>query len=396
MRRLLALLLAVCLLAGGVARWQTARAGSAKDRYEELEKQLNELDGTIDQLENKADDTRAQQTALNQKISVVKEQLTLLNQQIEAQQADIVAKQQEIDLKRQQIAQKKQEMYDTDELFRQRIRSLYIMRSDGVLTTVLGANTYAEALTAADTLQRITAADTALLDKLQGQKLDLEAEEAQQSAMLAEMETMLATLEADRGTMEEKRSALAGTLQQVNTALTDLEAQQAAAEETYEQLYKEYQQAKAEAEKEFQQNQGHMTEYKGDDFTWPVPGFTTISSGYGNRILYGQQDFHNAVDITGSAPGQIYGAAIVAAQDGYVTVARYGSTGYGICIYLDHGGGVMTRYGHCSALAVSAGEYVTKGQVIAYAGSSGNSTGAHVHFEVRVNGVAVNPMNYFY
>ncbi len=392
--RLLALLLAVTLFFGGLVRLQ-ADAESAKERYEELERQLEELQTTIDQLEDQTDSTRAQQQALQQQIALLKEQLALLDQQIDAQQADIVAKQQQIDQKRQEIAQKRQEMAATDDLLRQRLRSLYIMRSDGVLSTVLGANTYAQALTAADTLQRVTAADTALLDKLQAQKLALEAEEAQHRALLAEMETMLSTLEADRAAMEEKRAALADTLQRVDAALTALDAQQAVLEETYEHTYQAYQQAKAEAEKEFLENQGHMTEYMGDDFTWPVPGYSKISSPYGWRDLFGRQDFHQGVDIVGASPGQVYGAEIVAAQDGYVTVARYGSTGYGICVYLDHGGGVMTRYGHCSALAVSAGEYVSKGQVIGYVGNSGYSFGAHLHFEARVNGASVDPMGYF-
>lgn len=395
--RLTAGLLVGCMTLGICGRMDglSAAAGSAKERYEELAKELEELDDTIDQLESQAENTRAQQQALNQKIDVLREQLAVLGEQINEQQAAIVSKQQEIDQKQQEIYDKKVEMADTDELFRSRVRSLYMMRSDGVLTTVLGANTYAEALTAADTLQRITQADTDLLNRLQKQKEDLEAEEAAQQVMLAEMQTMLAELEATRGTMETQRGTLASTLQQVDQTLSALDAQQAVAEEEYERLYAEYKAAKEAAEKEFQQNQGHMTEFVGDDFTWPTPGYSRISSPFGWRDLFGRQDYHTGVDIVGASSGQIYGAEIVAAQDGYVTVAKYGTTGYGICVYLDHGGNVMTRYGHCSALAVSAGEYVTKGQVIAYVGNTGNSYGAHLHFEIRVNGVAVDPMTYF-
>ena len=358
-----------------------ARAGTAKERYEELEKELKELDSTIDKLGDQVDATKGQRSALQQQVGVLKEQIALLGQQIEEQQAAVAAKQQEID-------SKKREMQATDALFRQRVRALYMVRNDGVLTTVLGANTYAEALTAADTLQRITQSDTDLLDTLQQQKTDLETEEAAQQAMLTELESNRTALDAKRGT-------LAGSLQQIDQTLSALDAQQAAAQEEYDRLYKQYQAAKVEAEKEFNQNTGHVPEYVGGTFTWPVPGYTTISSPYGWRELFGKQDLHVGLDITGTYSGQIYGAPVVAANDGYVTVARYGSTGYGICVYIDHGGGTMTRYGHCSSLAVSAGDYVTKGQVIAYAGNSGNSFGAHLHFEVRVNGQAVNPMQYF-
>ncbi len=358
-----------------------ARAGTAKERYEELERQLEELNATIGTLEDRVDATKEQRAALAQQVTVLKEQIALLGKQISDQQAAIAAKQQEIDIKRQELA-------DTDALFRQRIRTLYMVRNDGVLTTVLGANTYAEALTAADTLQRITNADTQLLDKLQAQKQALEAEEAAQQTMLAE-------LEANRTALDGKKNELASSLQRVDTALSALDAQQQAAEAEYQRLYDEYQKAKEEAEKEFKENTGNMTEYVGGEFAWPTPGYSHISSYFGWRKLYGRDDYHVGIDITGGAPGVIAGAPIVAVNDGYVTLARYGQTGYGIVAYIDHGGGIMTRYGHCSSLTVAAGDRVTKGQVIGYVGSTGNSTGYHLHFEIRVNGVAQDPMNYY-
>lgn len=385
--RLLALVLVtgVLLSLGSSMDSFTVRAGTAKERYEELEKELEELDSTIGKLSERAEEAAERREALADQISVIKEQINLLSGQISAQQADIVAKQQEIDTK-------KQEMIATDELFRQRIRSLYMVRNDGILTTLLGANTYAEALTAADTLQRITQADTQLLDTLQQQKTELEYEEAQQQARLAE-------LEANWDAMDDKRALLADTLQQVDKTLSSLAAQEKAAKDEYDRLYEEYQKAKEEAEREFQeslqQSQNNKTEYVGGTFTWPTPGYTYISSYFGWRTLYGKPDNHLGIDITGGTPGVIAGAPIVAANDGYVTMAMYGDTGYGIRVYVDHGGGYITRYGHCSALAVSAGEYVKKGQVIAYVGRSGNSTGYHLHFEVRQNGVAVDPMQFF-
>lgn len=201
--RLTALLLVVGVLLsfGSSMDGFVVRAGTAKERYEELEKELKELDNTIGKLSDRAEEAAERRKALAEQISVIKEQISILSGQIAAQQADIVAKQQEIDAK-------KQEMVETDALFRQRIRSLYMVRNDGVLTTVLGANTYAEALTAADTLQRITQADTQLLDTLQQQKAELEYQEAQQQARLAELENNWAA-------MDEKQDLLAGTLQQV-------------------------------------------------------------------------------------------------------------------------------------------------------------------------------------
>jgi murein DD-endopeptidase MepM/ murein hydrolase activator NlpD len=132
-------------------------------------------------------------------------------------------------------------------------------------------------------------------------------------------------------------------------------------------------------------------------FTWPVPGYYYISSGYGYRSY--DNEFHRGIDIAG---GGIDGAPIVAAESGVVTTAcsdGYGG-GYGNYLVIDHGNGLSTLYGHCSSLAVSEGSQVEKGQTIAYVGSTGDSSGYHLHFSViknsdgNYNGEFVDPMSY--
>ena len=130
------------------------------------------------------------------------------------------------------------------------------------------------------------------------------------------------------------------------------------------------------------------------NFTWPVPSCTHLSRGFGDTSM---GSFHKGVDI---ASGGIYGAAIVAADSGRVIMAGWGNYGtgyggYGNVVAIDHGGGYSSLYGHMSRVAVSTGQQVSKGQVIGYVGSTGDSTGPHCHFEIRVNGVAKNPMNWF-
>ena len=152
------------------------------------------------------------------------------------------------------------------------------------------------------------------------------------------------------------------------------------------------------AEQENQQNNGSSGSSGGSsgsigsggyvstgNFTWPVPGFTNISCGYSSG--------HKAIDISGGGR-TIYGTPIVAADSGKVVTATYHYS-YGNYVMIDHGGGYSTLYAHASSLAVSAGQTVTKGQTIAYVGSTGNSTGPHLHFEVRVNGNRQNPFNWF-
>ncbi len=116
---------------------------------------------------------------------------------------------------------------------------------------------------------------------------------------------------------------------------------------------------------------------------WPIPGFRSISRGFTGVYK------HNGMDITGSV-----GTPIYAAQTGVVTRAVYGNRGYGIYVVVDHGGGYSTLYGHCSGLAVGVGDIVNQGDLIAYLGNTGNSTGPHCHFEVRINGTRVDPAGF--
>ncbi len=120
---------------------------------------------------------------------------------------------------------------------------------------------------------------------------------------------------------------------------------------------------------------------------WPARG--TVTSPYGLR--WGGSDFHPGIDIANDM-----GTPIVATADGVVSVAGWNSGGYGNMVDINHGGGIMTRYGHAMQIVVSPGQHVKRGQVIAYMGSTGFSTGPHVHYEVRINGQAVNPITYLH
>lgn len=118
---------------------------------------------------------------------------------------------------------------------------------------------------------------------------------------------------------------------------------------------------------------------------WPTDGF--ISSGYGLR--WNGAEFHQGIDIAAEM-----GTPIVATADGVVTIAGWNAGGYGNMVDIDHGSGVSTRYGHASAVVVTAGQRVRRGQIIAYVGSTGHSTGPHLHYEVRLSGQPVNPSSY--
>ena len=144
----------------------------------------------------------------------------------------------------------------------------------------------------------------------------------------------------------------------------------------------------AEERKKLAAEQGRK--YDGGVFAWPAPSYTRISDDYGNRThpILGTQQFHNGIDM--AAPG---GSAILAAYDGKVVAAAY-SGSMGNYIMIDHGDSLYTIYMHASALYVSKGQEVNRGDKIAAVGSTGRSTGNHLHFSVRLNGSYVSPWSY--
>lgn len=340
---------------------------AAQEELDRIEKELNSIKSTIKKQETEKANAQTQ-------INLVKKQLSSLNEQIETTSEELTQKQLELD-------EKKVAIYETDELFKSRLKAMYIQRSGNMVATVLAVETFSEMLTAANTLQSISAADTALLKKLNEEKAEIERVEA-------EIQQKLDELEASREAQQSKQAELASLLQTVNSQLSASEAQEAAAQVAYEEAKRVRDAAAAELEEEYKQN-GGLDGYVGGTWKWPVPTNRYVSSYYGYRNIFGYREFHTGIDIP--APE---GTPIIASNSGVVTTARYASTGYGNRVIIDHGGGYKTLYAHCYSLNVKVGDYVNQGDVIAYVGSTGMSTGNHLHFEIRENDVTVNPYPY--
>ncbi len=147
---------------------------------------------------------------------------------------------------------------------------------------------------------------------------------------------------------------------------------------------------KLTAEMEAQNKDKIPSQYGGGTFTWPVPGWYRISSEYGPRTspIFGKTEFHTGIDIPAA-----YGESVLAAADGTVITAGW-VRGFGNTVIISHGSGLSTLYGHNSSVTVSVGQSVRKGDVVAKIGSTGYSTGNHLHFEVRLNNSHTNPWAY--
>ncbi|MDR1891837.1 MAG: M23 family metallopeptidase [Oscillospiraceae bacterium] len=210
----------------------------------------------------------------------------------------------------------------------------------------------------------------------------------------SEIEANKSEVSASRNTLKEKQAELDGQIAELQGAISKLDG--AIAQEN--KHVKEIEGDLADISEQIKNLSGRNNAIFEREFKWPVPGYYSLSSPYGYRVnpVSGVYKLHAGIDISG---GAIYGKPVVAAADGIVIKASDTGDGYGKCVMIDHGlnngNRYVTLYGHNSAFNVSNGQTVKAGQTIAYIGSTGNSTGPHCHFEIRVNSSPVDPMQYF-
>lgn len=353
-----------------------AQIDDLNNQYEELEEHQKEIQAQIDAAKSEKDKYLAEKNQLNgqidntqAQINVLTDKITLLDNMIAENNASIANLEEEID--------------KDYEIFRQRARASYMSGDSSTISLLLGADSFSDFLMKADITARVAENDREII-------AGLEANIAELEKLQEENEANKADLNESKGTLDEKKQQLNGQVSQIQGQIEDIDA-----------LQKQYEANKAEIDKMMAQVQSEINdiyasyesqgEYTGGVMTWPVPGYTGITSYYGWR--FNNTDFHTGIDISGS---NIYGQNIVAAADGVVIKAQetyVQGVGYGRYLIIDHGGNISTLYGHTSQLLVSEGDHVTRGQAIAKVGSTGWSTGPHLHFEVRENGTAVNPLS---
>lgn len=286
--------------------------------------------------------------------------------------------------KEAEIADFEQKISDNDAAFRARLRAMDENNTATYLDVLLNAASLSDFFGKMETIQEISENDQAIIDNMKTLKDGV----AQSKAALEEKKSE--QVEA-RGLVEGKRQSLNAKIQEKSSLIKTLEANIA----EYDKIYKE-QERQENALKESlkaslsKPSSAVSPKYVSGVFTWPATSYS-VTSAYGYRIhpVYKTKKYHSGIDI-----GAAYGTAVSAANGGTVTLAGWNG-GYGNCIVVDHGGGLATLYGHLSSISVSRGATVSKGQQIGKVGSTGVSTGPHLHFEVLKGGSATDPMAYF-
>lgn len=352
---------------------------------ERLKEKKAELDKQLEAAKQNTEDQKAQQEALQAQIEVVQQQIDASNQQI-------LALDEQISTKQAEIGEKQAEIDANMELLKQRLRAIYMAGEATTLDIILGAEDFNDFLDKTAILQSVSQHDTELI---QGIQKDMAAVQ-EEKAVIEENRAAVAQAKID---LDSQQQELTGLLEQSEALLAELEGKQRAVQDSLDEADEElqdiekaiseyYARQKAETQQQNPTSNDGGSYVGSGQFIWPTPGFTYLSSYWGD----GRN--HGAIDIAGS---NIYGSKVVAADSGTVVLAESGGWGggYGTYLMIDHGNGYATLYAHLSGLAVSQGQTVQQGQVIGFVGSTGYSTGPHLHFEIRVNGVKQNPMNWF-
>ena len=354
----------------------------AQDEKAQLEKALKEAQSTIEDLRDSKGDIESKVTELNQQLIDISARITDLENQLTAKSEDIQETKDELAGAKEREAQQYADM-------KVRIQFMYENGQTSYLEALLSSRNISEFLNSADYIAQIQSYDRQKLTEYQDTVESIVNLEAQLEQEYTDLEALKSTVESNKATvaamMRQKESELADISGDIEDAQSDADYY-AAEIQAQEELIAAIK--RAEAEKAAAVVEEHP--YTGGAFRWPCPSSTRVTSDYGTRVspMSGASSNHKGIDIGASA-----GADIIAAADGTVTAASYSSAA-GNYVMIDHGGGLYTVYMHASSLLVSPGQTVSAGDVIAKVGSTGISTGSHLHFGVSLNGSYVSPWSY--
>ena len=351
-----------------------------EEQRDALRAEREEMQAGIDELEAQQADVLQQKAALDAQNEVYRQEIELIEEQVSLYTQLVEQKRQEVEL----ATQAESEQLAT---YRRHVRAMEENGRYTYLSILFGSRSLGELMSNLDMIGEIMEADQRSYEQYT-------AAREQSEQIQAEYETMLTELDSRQSELETEKAALEVQIDEATQMIVDLEAQLETDRAAYEeQLAKEaaleadIQEMIAELERQEAANSIVST----GTYIWPLPGYSP-GSAYGWRIhpIWGDRRFHAGEDI-----GAPMGTPILAADSGLVTVIPDNGNGYGNYIMINHGGGRVTLYAHMSGFAVSNGATVTQGQTIGYVGSTGNSTGPHLHFEVRVNGATTDPKSYF-
>ena len=394
---------AACLLLS-ITVYPASAAGSTN--MASLQNKLNKLSQSIDQHKKELSDAKKKESAakalaseLAERVGVIQDQITILSGQIATVQNSIGQTEQKITEKEGQIADKETEIQGQWSDFKKHMAAMQELRDGGSIAMLSAVNDLYELLTFNEVMQDISVKDTEIMDNMKAAKASLEADKAVLENQRAELQSQKAELDAQNSVMKSKQSELNTSISAAKMSAADAKKAQAAAQAAIESDEMNYEAVKKEIQKLISTASTAQPSLSFTGFTCPLKSYSRVSSEYGWRKnpVSGVNKLHAGIDLAAAGGTPIYAAA-----SGYVQVAGWSSGGYGNYVIIYHGkmsdgNQYSTLYGHMRSVATSAGKYVQQGEIIGYVGSTGNSTGNHLHLEVWKGGSkanAVNPRGY--
>ncbi|MBO4338955.1 MAG: peptidoglycan DD-metalloendopeptidase family protein [Clostridia bacterium] len=420
LKKFLALLLVCAFLFSLASQGVSAEdaADALRRKIEENQKKIEQLHDQqaaqseiVDALKEQDNDYQRQLDALNAEVDGYSAKIDAKSAEIDKLEKDILSLEKEVDKINKDIENMNVEIEKTYDLLGERLRAMYMAGNTSEIEVLLTAGDFSEFLTRSELLRRVSKHDTDLVSGLKDEikELDKKAEELEEKKVKIQEEKQ--KLDDEKYELTIARAEIQEKLDEVQKTADAIEAQRKAnakklqdlvdMEEYYEKQNEEYANTIDALARQASQGSGTAS---GENFTndsgFPVSGSgficplqypgTYVSAGYGTYPS--GRTGHTGTDYCVS--GGTMGKNVRAIAGGTVILAKYQSNSYGNHIMIDHGNGITSLYAHASSLLVSVGQHVNQGDIIMLAGSTGNSTGAHVHLEIRINGNRVNPANY--
>ena len=395
----LALSMAVILLPKLEVHAEEVDVDAIKASIQEKQEQIEEAEKAKSKIKSNITNIQAMVSALEKEKGDLEAYVTKLDEDLTDVQEKIAELKDLISEKETEIEETEEELEEAEEIqatqyenMKKRIKFIYEKGDTFYLELVMSSASFGEMLNKATYVEKISEYDATKLEEYKQTCEYIQACKEQLDAEKELLDEAKAQVEEEEANLETLISAKEG---EINIKTADINNKEAAIKEYEEDLAAQTAtiqalEAAVAAERAQLAEAGEAIVYDGGMFKWPAPSYTRISDDYGNRThpILGVQQFHNGVDM--AAPG---GSPILAAYDGKVVAAAYNAS-MGNYIMINHGGGLYTIYMHASALYVSTGETVTRGQKIAAVGTTGRSTGNHLHISVRKDGAYVSPWNY--
>ena len=401
-------LAAACLLLSVSVYPATAATSmsSLQNKLDKLSQSIVQHKKELSNAKKKEQAAKALESELKEKVTVVQSQISVLKGQIAEVQNSIGLKEQEIAAKEQQITEKEAEIADQWGDFKQHMAAMQELRDGGSVAMLSAVNDLYELLTFNEVMQDISVKDTEIMDNmktakagLEADKTALESDRAELVSQKADLQSQKKELDSQNNQMQSKQSELNSSISAARMSAADAKKAQAAAQAAIESDELNYEAVKSQIQKLIAQAASSQPQLSFTGFICPLKSYSRISSEYGWRKnpVSGVNKLHAGIDLAAGGGTPIYAAA-----SGYVQVAGWSSGGYGNYVIIYHGkmsdgNQYSTLYGHMRSVATSAGKYVQQGEIIGYVGSTGNSTGNHLHLEVWKGGSkanAVNPRGY--